>query len=94
MKGFAKKRTLIQILRKLIKSDREKRKTKGTHVYIEKSILQTDRQTDKMRTRNVRYLRHLKRSALCHLHHTTAKLKSGWGGGGAHKSAFKESCPS
>lgn len=45
MKEFAKNRTLIQILRKFIEPDREKRKIKGMHVYIDVSILQTDRQT-------------------------------------------------
>jgi len=44
MEEFAKNRTLIQILRKFIKPDREKVKIKDMHVYTEMSILQTDRE--------------------------------------------------
>lgn len=73
MKAFATNRTLIQILSKFIKPDREKGKIKGTHVYIEMSILQKDRHTDKRRTSSIRHLRHLKHSVLGHLYHTTAK---------------------
>jgi len=43
------------------------------HVYIEMSILQTNRHRDKRRTSSIRDLRHLKHSVLGNLYHTTAK---------------------